>query len=285
MGVVMTAAPSPLGQTAQLRNPWTAAAPTADTAEPSGGRIHVIPVTSCGGARNRIGEAVYRVFEIVVASLGLIVGLPLVLAAAVFVRLDSPGAALFRHRRPARSAILRGCDLAGRADLIPPPGGYDRDALYYAPAYFTLVKLRTMYADARTRFPSYYAYKFSPETFHDEFPTLQDDPRVTRAGRLLRKLSIDEIPNLWSVVVGDISLVGPRPEAPEVLQYYTSLEMIKFTCKPGITGLAQISGRGLLNWGQTLELDLEYVRTKSIQLDLKIILLTIYRVLTRHGAF
>jgi lipopolysaccharide/colanic/teichoic acid biosynthesis glycosyltransferase len=285
MGVVMKVAPSPLGQAAQLRERWTVADPIADAAEPPRGRIHVIPVASFGGERNRIGEAVYRAFEVAVASLGLIVGLPLVLAAAIVVRLDSPGPALFRHKRPARSARLRGYDLAGRADLIPPPGGYERDALYYAPTYFTLVKLRTMYVDAQTRFPSYYAYKFSPETFHCEFPTLQDDPRVTRAGRLLRKLSIDEIPNLWSVIVGDMSLVGPRPEAPEVLQYYTRSEMIKFTCKPGITGLAQINGRGLLNWGQTLELDLEYVRTKSIRLDLKIIILTIYRVLTRHGAF
>ena len=111
------------------------------------------------------------------------------------------------------------------------------------------------------------------ENFHAQFPTIQDDPRVTRVGGTLRKLSLDEIPNLWSVVVGDMSLVGPRPEAPEVLQYYTPEEMTKFTCKPGITGLAQISGRGLLNWGETLALDLQYVRNRSVALDLKIILL------------
>ena len=142
-----------------------------------------------------------------------------------------------------------------------------------------------MYADARTRFPSYYAYKFSLENFHTQFPTIREDPRVTRAGRVLRKLSVDELPNLWSVVKGDMALVGPRPEAPEVLQYYTSEELIKFTLKPGITGLAQISGRGLLNWGETLALDLEYVKKRSIVLDLKIIALTILRVVTRHGAF
>jgi lipopolysaccharide/colanic/teichoic acid biosynthesis glycosyltransferase len=102
---------------------------------------------------------------------------------------------------------------------------------------------------------------------------------------VLRRLSLDELPNLWSVVIGEMSLVGPRPEAPEVLQYYTPEEMTKFTFRPGITGLAQISGRGLLNWGETLALDLEYVRTRSVALDLKIILLTIWRVLTRHGAF
>jgi lipopolysaccharide/colanic/teichoic acid biosynthesis glycosyltransferase len=102
---------------------------------------------------------------------------------------------------------------------------------------------------------------------------------------LLRTLSVDELPNLWSVLIGDMRLVGPRPEAPEVLQYYTPEEMIKFTLKPGITGLAQVGGRGLLNWGETLALDLQYVRTRSIALDLKIILLTIKRVVTRDGAF
>lgn len=110
-------------------------------------------------------------------------------------------------------------------------------------------------------------------------------PRVTRVGRLLRKLSIDELPNLWSVVKGDMALVGPRPEAPEVLQYYTPEEMVKFTLKPGITGLAQIRGRGLLDWGETIALDLEYLQNRSVLLDLKIIILTILRVITRHGAF
>ena len=102
---------------------------------------------------------------------------------------------------------------------------------------------------------------------------------------MLRKLSIDELPNLWSVVKGDMALVGPRPEAPEVLQYYTPEEMVKFTLKPGITGLAQIRGRGLLDWGETIALDLEYLQNRSVLLDLKIIILTILRVITRHGAF
>jgi Bacterial sugar transferase len=79
-------------------------------------------------------------------------------------------------------------------------------------------------------------------------------------------------------------LVGPRPEAPEVLQYYSPEEMYKFTCTPGITGLAQINGRGLLNWGETLRWDLEYIRTRSVALDLKIILLTLKHVVTRRGA-
>jgi lipopolysaccharide/colanic/teichoic acid biosynthesis glycosyltransferase len=87
------------------------------------------------------------------------------------------------------------------------------------------------------------------------------------------------------VLIGDMRLVGPRPEAPEVLRYYTTEEMYKFAYKPGVTGLAQINGRGFLNWGETLAWDLEYVRKRSIVLDLKIILLTLKHVIARRGAF
>src|SRR2546430_1588187 len=93
------------------------------------------------------------------------------------------------------------------------------------------------------------------------------------------------LPNLWCVLTGKMRLVGPRPEAPEVLQYYTPEEMYKFACKPGITGLAQVNGRGLLNWGETLAWDLQYVSTRSVWLDLKIIAITLKHVVTRHGAF
>jgi lipopolysaccharide/colanic/teichoic acid biosynthesis glycosyltransferase len=259
----------------------------ADAKSASSGRVHVIPAPPSDSLAGSgvVAEAVYRALELGLASVALVVALPLMLLAAIVIRLDSPGPALFLHKRPARSRCAGGRDLEGRADLIPPPGGYAPCRDYYVPSYFTLIKFRTMHHDARTRFPAYYAYKFSQENFRSQFPTIHDDPRVTRVGRVLRKLSVDELPNLWSVLVGDMRLVGPRPEAPEVLQYYAPEEMIKFTLKPGITGLAQVGGRGLLNWGETLALDLQYVRTRSIALDLKIILLTIRRVLTRHGAF
>jgi lipopolysaccharide/colanic/teichoic acid biosynthesis glycosyltransferase len=217
--------------------------------------------------------------------IGLTFTLPLMLIVAVVIRCDTAGPALFFHKRPGRSIIVRGRDLQGRADLRPPPGGYDPDTLYYVPTQFTLVKFRTMHSDARTRFPQFYAYKYAQGEFHRQYPTHRHDPRVTRVGKVLRKLSIDELPNLWSVLVGDMRLVGPRPEAPEVLQYYTPQEMYKFACKPGITGLAQSNGRGLLNWGETLSWDLRYVCTRSVGLDLKIILVTLQRVITRHGAF
>jgi lipopolysaccharide/colanic/teichoic acid biosynthesis glycosyltransferase len=249
------------------------------------GKPYAVPLRALPASSTPLTEALYRAFEIVVAAVGLVLTLPVILVGMALIRWDSPGQALFLHRRPARSVMVRGRVLEHRDDVQPPPGGYDPNALYYVPSYFTLAKLRTMRSDARAHFPELYSYKFPPEEFHKQYPTLRIDPRVTRVGRVLRKLSLDELPNLWSVLVGDMRLVGPRPEAPEVLPYYTCEEMYKFACKPGITGLAQINGRGLLNWGETLAWDLEYVRTRSVMLDLKILLITLKRVIFSHGAF
>ena len=281
----MTATPNPFEQTAVSGGPWTSSEQRSEVvAAANVGKIHVIPVPD-GPARAAFSEVLYRGFEVAVALVGLIVALPLILLGFALVWFDSPGPVLFPARRAARSAQVRGGDLVGRTDLIPPPGGYDAQALYCVPVYFTLYKLRTMYVDARKRFPELYAYKYSVESFQSGCFKVKDDPRVTRAGKWLRRASIDELPNLWSVVIGDMRLVGPRPEIAEVIQYYTPEQMLKFTVKPGITGLAQIGGRGLLTWGETLALDVQYVKTRTIALDLKIIFLTIVRVLTSHGAF
>jgi len=258
---------------------------SADAGSSHHSRLCAVPVGDVLGRSHWAAEAAYRAFEILVALIGLLASLPLLLLAAALIRLDSPGPALFFHKRPARSVVMRGRDLEERADLRPPTGGYRPDGLYYVPSYFTIVKLRTMHIDARDRFPQFYAYKFTPGEFHRQYPTHRDDPRVTRIGRVLRKLSVDELPNFWSVLVGDMRIVGPRPEAPEVLQYYTPEEMYKFVCKPGISGLAQVNGRGFLNWGETLAWDLRYIRTRSTALDLKIILLTLRNLITRRGAF
>jgi lipopolysaccharide/colanic/teichoic acid biosynthesis glycosyltransferase len=256
-----------------------------EASQPHHGQVHVVPAQDFVGSSGWLAETLYRIVEITASAIGLVASLPILLIAAVLVRYESPGPILFLHRRPARSVLRYGRDLGGRVDLVPPAGGFEPDALYLVPSYFTLIKFRTMYADSRTRFPELYRYSFTETNFHQQFPTPHPDPRVTRVGRILRKLSVDELPNLWSVVIGDIRLVGPRPEAPEVLQYYTPQEMYKFACKPGITGLAQINGRGLLTWGETLAWDLKYVRTRSVSLDLKIIVLTLWKVVTRFGAF
>ncbi len=249
------------------------------------GRIYALPVRPAAPSLGAVADKAYHCLEWILAFVALVLSVPLILVAALAIRLDSPGPVLFRHRRPGKCVQARGRDLQNRVDLEPPAGGYDPDAWYYVPSYFTMFKLRTMFVDARNRFPDFYAYDFAPGEFHSQFPTLKKDPRVTRVGRILRKLSVDELPNLWSVLTGDMRLVGPRPEAPEVLKYYTQNELYKFSCTPGITGLAQIKGRGLLNWGQTLYWDLEYVKTRSISLDLKILFITAWRVIFRNGAF
>jgi lipopolysaccharide/colanic/teichoic acid biosynthesis glycosyltransferase len=249
------------------------------------GEAHAVPVCDVSATPSGLVEATYRGVEILVALIGLTIGLPLMLIEAVLIRRDSAGPALFFQKRVARSVIVRGRELEGRTDLRPPPGGYAPDTLYYVPSYFRFIKFRTMYYDARSRFPELYAYRFAPGEFHRRHFKDEDDPRVTRIGRILRKLTVDELPNLWCLLVGDMRLVGPRPEIPEVVQYYTPEQMYKFSCKPGITGLAQINGRGLLSWGETLAWDLQYVRTRSVMLDLKIILLTLKYVIVRRGAF
>jgi lipopolysaccharide/colanic/teichoic acid biosynthesis glycosyltransferase len=108
---------------------------------------------------------------------------------------------------------------------------------------------------------------------------------VTPQGHWLRKSTLDELPNFWNVLTGRMALVGPRPEIPEMLPYYGGDMLLKFTVRPGITGLAQISGRGRLGFHETVALDVEYVRRRSLTLDLKIILLTIQKIVTRDGAF
>jgi lipopolysaccharide/colanic/teichoic acid biosynthesis glycosyltransferase len=111
-----------------------------------------------------------------------------------------------------------------------------------------------------------------------------DDPRVTPQGKWLRRTSLDELPNFWHVLTGDMALVGPRPEMVEMLPYYTGEMLEKFSVRPGITGLAQVSGRGNLTFTETVKLDLEYVRTRSPKTDFAILLRTFLMVVKADGA-
>jgi lipopolysaccharide/colanic/teichoic acid biosynthesis glycosyltransferase len=112
---------------------------------------------------------------------------------------------------------------------------------------------------------------------------LPDSERLANLGKLLRKTSLDELPEAWNVLRGDMSLVGPRPLLLRYSPYFTDEERARFTIRPGITGLAQISGRNDLDWDARMAADVEYVRKLSVMLDLKILLLTMQRVLTRQG--
>jgi lipopolysaccharide/colanic/teichoic acid biosynthesis glycosyltransferase len=112
---------------------------------------------------------------------------------------------------------------------------------------------------------------------------LPDPQRLTLLGRLLRKTSLDELPQLWNVLKGEMSLVGPRPLLPRYLPFYTERECLRFSVQPGITGWAQIRGRNTLGWDKRLALDVWYVENWSLALDLRVMLLTLGAVLTQRG--
>ncbi|TKA90993.1 sugar transferase [Halopseudomonas bauzanensis] len=120
------------------------------------------------------------------------------------------------------------------------------------------------------------------DAFDKNGSLLPDSARITSFGRFLRSTSLDELPELWNVLKGDMSIVGPRPLLMEYLDYYTEEEQLRHSVRPGVTGLAQVSGRNALTWEQKLGLDVEYVNTRSFLLDLQIIFLTIHKVFKRE---
>ncbi len=196
-------------------------------------------------------ELAKRVLDLVLATLALVVLLPVILVALIAIRLESPGPALFRQRRLGRH---------GKP--------------------FHLLKMRGMYVDAAERFPEMYDYGSRSEG-EDFFFHEADDPRVTRVGRWLRARSLDELPNLWNVLRGDISLVGPRPEIPELAHLYGDKLDLFLSVKPGVTSPAKASGRDELSFEQTLNMELDYVERRSISYDLKVLLQTAVSVVRK----
>jgi lipopolysaccharide/colanic/teichoic acid biosynthesis glycosyltransferase len=137
-----------------------------------------------------------------------------------------------------------------------------------------------MYVDARKRFPHLYDYRYSAEQIRYLHFHAQNDPRVTRLGRFLRRTSLDELPNILNVLLGQMSLVGPRPEIPEMIRYYGEAAPIVLSVKPGVTSLAKLIGRDNINFTETLQLDIQYVRVRSLALDFRILFGTAWMVLT-----
>jgi exopolysaccharide production protein ExoY len=197
-------------------------------------------------------------------------------ALAIWIRRDSPGPALFWQTRMGR-------DRRARRGASVPRG--ERRQVDAAGRPFAFVKFRTMYVDARERFPELYRYDYSPAEMETLIFKSDDDPRITPMGRWLRKTSLDELPNFINLLLGQVTLVGPRPEIPEMTAYYTDAQRAKFAVKPGITGAAQIAGRALLRWQETVTLDLDYVANRSLRRDVEILIGTVKAAITRHGAF
>jgi len=198
------------------------------------------------------------VFDLVLGTVLLIIAFPIILIAAAAIRIESTGSPFFVQTRLGKN-------------------GHP----------FKIIKLRGMYADARTRYPTYYDYSAKQDLdfcFHHEV-----DPRVTRAGKFIRKTSIDELPNLWNVVLGDMSLVGPRPERPYFVQKFrTNIQKynLRHCCQVGMTGWAQVHGlRGDTSIPDRLRYDLHYIHNWSFGLDLHILARTMLTALKNENGY
>jgi lipopolysaccharide/colanic/teichoic acid biosynthesis glycosyltransferase len=186
-----------------------------------------------------------RFLDVCASAVGLALLTPVLLALAIAVRISGPGPVLYRSRR---------LGLHGQT--------------------FDMLKFRTMtHGAADVRNPDGSTY------------SAPDDSRLTRLGRWLRRSSLDELPQLWNVLCGTMSLVGPRPDLPDQIRYYTPDDHRRLDVRPGITGLAQISGRNALSWEQRRRLDCEYAASRTFWLDLGILVRTIPGVLRSRGVF
>ena len=200
----------------------------------------------------RIGEAAKRALDIAGAILGFPVLAALFPFAAIAIRIDSPGPIIFRQRRVGRGGRL-----------------------------FTCYKFRTMVRDAEAMKP---ALRDRNELAGPWFK-IRDDPRVTRVGRILRRYSIDELPQLINVLRGEMSLVGPRPATPDEVRAYAPWHMERFRMRPGMTGLWQTSGRNeIRDFDEAVRLDLAYMRSWSLRKDIAILARTILGIPFRRGA-
>ncbi len=211
-------------------------------------------ISATAPARARLDESAKRAMDFTAGALGLVAASPILLTAMLAIRATSPGPALLRQTRIGQ-------------DGKP----------------FTVWKLRSMYIDADQRRAALLAancHGADGVTFK-----MANDPRVTRVGKFLRKSSIDELPQLWNVLVGDMSLVGPRPPLPQEVARYTPRQHQRLYAKPGLTCLWQISGRSNLNFERQVELDMQYIATRSLLTDVVILLRTIPAVLTARGAY
>ncbi len=197
-------------------------------------------------------RVIKRGVDLFLTGLGTVIIAPFLGLVALAIKLDDRGPVIFRQTRV----------------------GLDGST-------FTMLKFRTMHVDAEARVAELRAQHPGMGTMFK----LADDPRVTPVGRLLRRFSIDELPQLLNVLAGHMSLVGPRPPLQSEVEVYEDHARRRLLVTPGLTGLWQISGRSLLSWEETVRLDLRYVENWSLTLDLLIIWKTAFAVLKRRGAY
>jgi exopolysaccharide biosynthesis polyprenyl glycosylphosphotransferase len=201
---------------------------------------------------SRMTLALKRCFDVVVATVVLVVALPFLLLVAVAILVDSGRPVFFRQTRGGER---------GRP--------------------FQMRKFRTMVKDAEAMLPGLVPF----EELEEPMFKLKADPRVTRVGRFLRRTSIDELPQFFNVLLGDMSVVGPRPEQLELVERYAPAHEFRLEVKPGITGPMQVYGRGELTFEERLAVEREYVENLSLARDLRILLMTLPAVFGRRGAY
>jgi lipopolysaccharide/colanic/teichoic acid biosynthesis glycosyltransferase len=199
-------------------------------------------------------RVVRRSLDIVLGGLLLLISFPIILVAAIAIRLETEGNPFFVQRR---------IGLGGKP--------------------FYIVKLRGMFIDARVRFAGMYDYGRHAGLNRQFHP--QEDPRITRVGAFIRRTSIDELPNFLNVMLGQMTLVGPRPEIPEMIDLYGEYTAAYLSIKPGVTCISKISGRDHLSKRDSIELDLTYLDKMSMTSDLIILLSTLVGVILRRGVY
>ena len=204
------------------------------------------------GNPSRSTMALKRTLDVVVATAGLLVLTPVMAVVALMIKLDSRGPMLFIQPRAGRKGEP-----------------------------FPILKFRTMDQDAEQRISEV----VSMDDLQEPMFKLRDDPRITRLGRFLRQTSLDELPQLINVVRGDMSLVGPRPEALWLVERYSETERFRLEMRPGITGPMQVHGRGELTFQERLAVEREYVENYSLRKDVKILMRTVSAVVRARGAF
>ncbi len=235
------------------------------------------PNALCLVSKNKgVYYRVKRIVDIVVASFLLIILSPLMLLTAILIYLYSPGPLFFVQERVGAKRLQYG------------------DYSYWKRVNFRCYKFRTMKVNAD---PSIHKAYIKALINNDEAqmtalqgaPTqprkLVNDARVISPGKFLRKLSLDELPQFWNVLRGDMSLVGPRPAIPYEVEMYKPWHLRRLEVQPGITGLQQVTARNTIDFDQQVLLDIEYITNQSLWLDLKIILKTPLTVISTTGAY
>lgn len=197
-------------------------------------------------------ELIKRIMDIIISATALILGSPLMLLTALSIKLDSPGPVIYKHERIGENGKR-----------------------------FQLYKFRSMVSNADELLHRF----IDVDKLEQPAFKIKGDPRVTRTGRIIRRLCLDELPQLWNVLKGEMSLVGPRPEITEMVKKYNSWQLKRLAVKPGLTGPMQVSGSGDLSLNERVKLELDYIENYSLWEDIKILTKTAKAVISGNGIY